>query len=176
MRNINNKFVGKSHNKGGWEKFASIAAVIALMVCSFAVGSVVMAKKQEVIKIDNFGISVILPDSWAGKYGHEIEGNSLGVYLLAQRNDKKSDYKDAGYLFWIDCLDEVYPMDYIYPEPGFTIATTANNTYRLRYPSDVQYDPRNAKITKEYTAMNNSIRDIQILLTDWMKNNSTNAF
>ena len=136
---------------------------------------VYIEKEQEIIAIDNFGISVILPDDWAGKYGYEINGNSLAVYLLSQREDRESDLTDDGNLFWIDCLDEVYPMDYIYPEPGRTIATTATNTYRLRQPSDVQYDIRNAAITEEYLAMRNSIGSIQILLTDWMTDNSTNA-
>ena len=176
MKNIKKEVVGRTHNIGGWKRFISVAAVIALIIGSFAVGSVVIAKKQEVIKIDNFGISIILPDSWAGKYGYEIDGNTLAVYQIATHDNKASDWYGQGYLFWIDCLDEVYPMNYVYPEPGFTIATTASNTYRLRRASDIQYDFKNKSASKEYLEMSNTIGEIQIVLIDWMKNNSTNLF
>jgi len=174
---------GIQRRKRSIRRMVSIAAVLVLMVSSFTIGSIAMAKEvivyvekeQEIITIDNFGISAILPDDWAGKYGYEISGNNLAVYLLAQREDRESEYKDQGYLFWIDCLDEIYPIDYIYPEPGYTIATTATNTYRLRRASDIQYDFRNPAIAEDYVVMSNSIGDIQILLTDWLKNNSTNA-
>jgi len=174
---------GRQRRNHSLRRMVSIAAVLVLMVASFATGAIALAKEtivyvekeQEIIAIDNFGISVILPDDWAGKYGYEITGNNLAVYLLAQREDRESEWKDEGYLFWIDCLDEVYPLDYIYPEPGYTIATTATNTYRLRRASDIQYDFRNPAIAEKYVAMSDSIGDIQILLTDWLKNISTNA-
>jgi len=173
---------GIQRRKQSIRRMVSIAAVLVLVVSSFTIGGIAMAKEtivyvekeQEIIAIDNFGISVILPDDWAGKYGYEISGNNLAVYLLAQREDRESEWKDEGYLFFIDCLDEVYPMDYIYPEPGYTIATTSTNTYRLRRASDIQYDFRNPSIADEYVAMSNSVSNIQILLTDWLKDNSKN--
>ena len=175
---------GRIHRNRRIRRAAGVAAVLALMVVSFTVGAVALAKapeivyverEQPIITIGDSGISLVLPDDWAGKYGVETNGNNIAVYQLAQRNDQHSPYKNAGYLFWVDCLDGVYPMDYSYPEPGYTIATTATNTYRLKIASDVQYDSANEAVANEYVALSQSISNIKIQLSDWMANNSTNA-
>ena len=175
---------GRARRNRNIRRVTSLAAVLLLMVGSFAVGALALArepetvyvqKEQEIVVVGDSGISLVLPDAWAGKYGVESNGNNIAVYLLAQRGDRQSPYRDAGYLFWVDCLDGVYPMDYVYPEPGYTIAATADHTYRLKIASDVQYDSGNPAVAQEYAALSQSIGDIQILLSDWMRDNSTNA-
>lgn len=173
----------RRHRNQGIRRMVSAAAVLALMVCSFAAGAFAFAKEpeiiyvekeQEIITIGDSGISLILPDEWAGKYGYDADGNNIAVYQLAT-HEKSGDWGGAGYLFWISCLDGLYPMDYTYPQPGYTIATTAAQTYCLIRASDVQYDPSDEAVAEEYLSMSGSISQIQILLTDWMTDNSTNA-
>ena len=85
--NVNDKLIRQAeqipnyrrgHRRRSIRQLATIAAVIALMVCSFSVGALAFAEKiyveksQESIDISDFGISLILPDEWAGKYGYDI--------------------------------------------------------------------------------------------------------
>lgn len=158
---------------------AAVAAVVALMIGSFRVGAlafpreIYIEKQQEIINIGGFGLSLILPDAWAGKYSCDIlDGGDVCVYSRAARADG-TDY--AGSLFWVECLDGQYPPDFSYAQPGYTIATTATHTYRLVLASDVQYDTGNPKIAGEYTALYESIPQIKILLSDWLTEHSENA-
>ena len=169
------------HRKRNIRRMASMAAVIALMVCSFATGAfaftkepetIYIEKEQEIIKVGDSGITLILPDEWAGKYGYEINGNSVGVYHLATRENKT--WADAGYIFRVECIEGIYPIDYVFAVPGYTIATTATHSYILYFASDVQYDSWDEVSSKEYLALFHSANKIQILLTDWMNTNSTN--
>ncbi len=170
------------HRRDRNRKLAALAAVAALMVCSFGVGArafaetVYVEKEPESIDMEEFGISLILPDDWAGKYGYDrLEGGDLRVYSLAAREEETADGTGfKGSLFWVECIDGQYPMDMIYPQPGYTIAATAAHTYRLVLASDVQYDPQNARAAEEYTALYDSIPRIKILLSDWLTESSTN--
>ena len=64
------------HQYKGIKRFSAIAAILVLMVCSFGVGAVSFAKEtiveipieQEMITLDEIGLTVILPDEWKGKY------------------------------------------------------------------------------------------------------------
>ena len=179
---------GRAQRVRSVRRMVLIAAAIVLMAGSFTIGAFAMQREpetiiievpgeaeivfvereQEIILVGDSGISLILTDLWVGKYGVEIDGDTIAVYLLSQRNDGDSDYNEAGYLFWVDQLEGVYPMDYIYPEPGYTIAVTNTSTYRLRRASDIQYDINNAAIASEYDALSQNISEIQILLTGWI--------
>lgn len=173
---------GRIHRNHRVRRLVLIAAIIALMTCSFVVGAFAFAqepkttyieKEQEIIPIGDSGISLILPEEWAGKYGYDVDGKNISVYQLAT-HEKSGDWGGAGYLFFIDCIEGVYPMDYVYPMPGYTIATTATHTYLLARASDVQYDPSDEAVAAEYDEMSRSINEIQILLSDWMAQNSVN--
>ena len=189
--NVNDKLVrqaeqtpnyGREHRKRHIRQLVAIAAVIALMVCSFSVGALAFAKKiyiekdQETIKISDFGISLILPDEWAGKYGYDIlaDGNTRVYSLAAQENETNDGTNLKGTLFWVECIDGQFPMDFSYAQPGYTIAATDTHTYRLVLASDVQYDSGDAKIADEYLSLYDSIPQIKILLSDWLTDNSLN--
>ena len=160
--NVNDKLIRQAeqipnyrrgHRRRSIRQLATIAAVIALMVCSFSVGALAFAEKiyveksQESIDISDFGISLILTDN-----GTNLKGS----------------------LFWVECIDGQFPMDFSYAQPGYTIATTATHTFRLVLASDVQYDSGNAKIADEYLSLYDSIPQIKILLSDWLTDNSLN--
>lgn len=189
--NVNDKLIRQAeqipnyrrgHRRRSIRQLATIAAVIALMVCSFSVGALAFAEKiyveksQESIDISDFGISLILPDEWAGKYGYDIfDDGGIEVYSLAAREEETDNGTNLkGSLFWVECIDGQFPMDFSYAQPGYTIATTATHTFRLVLASDVQYDSGNAKIADEYLSLYDSIPQIKILLSDWLTDNSLN--
>ena len=189
--NVNDQFVRQAeqipnykqeHRRRSIRQFATLAAVIALMVCSFSVGAlafrekIYIEKSQEIIDIRDFGISLILPDEWAGKYGYDIFDNGdIEVYSLSAREDETKDGTNLkGTLFWIECMDGQFPMDFSYAQPGYTIATTATHTYRLVMASDVQYNSSNVQIADEYLSLYDSISQIRILLSDWLADTSSN--
>lgn len=175
---------GRAQRRRRVRRILSVAAMLVLLAGSFAVGSLTAAanadpiyieKTQELIVVGDSGITLVLPESWAGKYGYEVDGENIAVYHRATHEDSSSDWQGAGYLFWINCVEELYPLDYSYPAPGYTIATTDTHTYMLIRASDVQYDPQNEALAAEYLALSAGIQDIQILLTDWMRQHSSNA-
>jgi len=160
-------------------RVASIAAVLVLMVGSFAVGAVAMAKEtiiyveteQEIIQVGDSGITLILPDTWKDKYGYEQDGNNVTVYHLATREALVY----GGDLFRIYCIEGLYPMDYIYPEPGFTIAITQTHTYRVSYPSDVQFDPSDPELWAAYDTLYDDLKKVEIVMSAEMLANTMNA-
>ena len=189
--NVNDKLIRQAeqipnyrrgHRRRSIRQLATIAAVIALMVCSFSVGALAFSEKiyveknQEIIDISDFGISLILPDEWSGKYGYDIfDDGDIEVYSLAAREEETDNGTNLkGSLFWVECIDGQFPMDFSYAQPGYTIATTATHTFRLVLASDVQYDSGNAKIADEYLSLYDSIPQIKILLSDWLTDNSLN--
>jgi hypothetical protein len=190
--NIHDELIEQARSAPNYERrrnrrklrgFVAAAAAIALMATSFAVGALAFqlepepVREPETIVIGDSGITLILPDEWAGKYGAETsaDGGTITVYHLGTREDADSAYKGAGVLFRIVRGDELLPIDYVYPVPGYTIASTADTTYSLLMASDVQYDQFNPVTSKEYLELSNSVGKIQILLTDWLTKNSTNV-
>ena len=170
-----------------------IAAVISLMAGSFVVGAVAMSKEpeiiyevveeivyvekeQEIIVVDDSGISLILPDSWKGKYGYEHSDSQssyeyIDVFHLATRES----FEYGGVLFQVAWVEELYPLDYTYPQAGFTIALTETHTYRMIYPSDVQVDIHNPEAWAEYDALYADINNIKIVMTAETLANTMNA-
>ncbi|MCL2152756.1 MAG: hypothetical protein FWH57_07350 [Oscillospiraceae bacterium] len=170
---------GQYRRNRGVRRMAFAAAVLVLMIGSFAVGAIALAKEtivyvekeQEIVKVGDSGISLILPDEWKDKYGYELDGDNLTVYHLATRES----FEYGGVLFWIDRVDERYPLDYTYPEPAFTIAITENSTYRFRLPSDIQIDINSPEAWAEYDKLSEEIVSIEIIMTSQMLASTTNA-
>ena len=117
--NVNDKLIRQAeqipnyrrgHRRRSIRQLATIAAVIALMVCSFSVGALAFSEKiyveknQEIIDISDFGISLILPDEWSGKYGYDIlDDGDIKVYSLAAREEETDNGTNLkGSLFWVN--------------------------------------------------------------------------
>ena len=79
----------RQHRQKGFKRFTAIAAVIALMVCSFTVGAVAFAKEivvevpveQETIELKEIGLTLILPDNWKDKYALEYDADFKEYYI-----------------------------------------------------------------------------------------------
>jgi len=93
------------------------------------------------------------------------------VYHSATR--ERLEY-DAGLLFEISFTDEFRPLDYIWPQPGFTVAITEHGTYVLLYPSDVQFDMDDPISSAEYMALSEDVKNIEIVMSTELLSNTIN--
>jgi len=180
---------GRQRRNHSIRRMVSIAAVLALMVASFAAGAIALAKEtivyvekaKEIIEVGNSGITLILPDTWKDKYEyvlHDSGVNADGIYInlsvIHSATRERLEY-EAGVLFSIHFTDERRPMDYIWPWPGFTIAVTETGTFHLIYPSDVQFDESDPETRAEYEELSADIRNIRIIMSTEMLANTMNA-
>ncbi len=141
---------------GGLRRLLAAAVVLALMAISFTAGALAFSREvpaeQEMIELPGIGLTLILPDSWKGRYGVEMneDGSVCGVYVKMVHEADEA----VGYLFWVgQAYDE--PMTPAELEersaiPCRYLFSTANATYSINYASDVEYDPEDPEETQEY--------------------------
>ena len=144
----------------------ALAAAVVLMTASFAAGALSGDRGPETIPIPETGLTVVLPESWRGKCGYDIQNGALGVYLRAARTGEGLD--DAGYLFTVECRQGSCDPAADFAARQYVIASTPKETYFLILPSDVQYDPNDAAVAQEYLNMSQQIGEVQVLLADWL--------
>lgn len=92
--------------------------------------------------------TIELPQEWAGKIGYTRQNDSLTFVHLASR--EVEGYEQEGVLFWINRTEGYYPADYLYPQPGWSLAATEDYTIYLCSASDVQYPSYMDEIAEEY--------------------------
>ena len=187
--NVNDKLVqqaeqtpnyGREHRKRSIRQLVAIAATIALMVCSFTVGALAFAKEtivevpveQETITIEEIGLTLILPDSWKGKYAFERDDTfkEYHVYNPAIREAIGGDSEtllSGGMLFYLKLWDEQLTKEQVdaggewdYARCRY-IMTTKDGTYLLYYASDVQFTQ---ETMDEYRQMESEISDIRFVV------------
>ena len=176
-------------------RIVSIAAVVAISMVSFAIGAlainknpetifventVYVEKEQEIIVFGNSGISLILPDWWEGRYEYEIydsgvnaDGKFINLVVYHTATRERLEY-DAGILFGISFTDELRPLDYIWPSPGFTIAISESGAYVFGYPSDVQFDMDDPVSMAEFEKLSADIKNIEIVMSTELLTNTIN--
>ena len=187
--NVNDKLVqqaeqtpnyGREHRKRGIRQLVAIAATIALMVCSFTVGALAFAKEtivevpveQETITIEEIGLTLILPDSWKGKYAFEQDNDfkEYHVYNPAIREAMGGDSEtllSGGMLFYLKLWDEQLTKEQVDAGGEWDYAgcryvmTTKNGTYLLYYASDLQFTQ---ETMDEYRQMETEISDIRFVV------------
>ena len=157
---------GRRRITGRLRRALALAAAAVLMTASFAAGALSGGRGPETIPIPETGLTVVLPESWRGKCGYELQDGSLGVYLRAARTGEGLD--DAGYLFTVECRQGSCDPAADFAARQYVIASTPKETYFLILPSDVQYDPNNAAVAREYLNMSQQIGEVQVLLADWL--------
>ena len=187
--NVNDKLVqqaeqtpnyGREHRKRGVRQLVAIAATVALMVCSFTVGALAFAKEtivevpveQETITIEEIGLTLILPDSWKGKYAFEQDNDfkEYHVYNPAIREAMGGDSEtllSGGMLFYLKLWDEQLTKEQVDAGGEWDYAgcryvmTTKDGTYLLYYASDVQFTQ---ETMDEYRQMESEISDIRFVV------------
>ena len=172
----------QSYRKGGpymLRKIAALAAVIVLMVCSGTVGAIAFSNetivevpvKQETIELEAIGLTLILPDSWEGRYSVEMDADGEGccVYALFP-HESVNGWGSKGYLFWVgQSYNEPLTPQQLQdrsPVPCIYLFATSEGTYDLKLASDVAYDPNDPEITELYTTMYQQIADIQVVVNN----------
>lgn len=171
--------------KKGFKSLVAVAAVIALMVCSFCVGAVAFAKEivvevpveQEAIEIEEIGLTLILPDSWKGKYAFEQDNDFKEYYIYnpairEATGGNSENLLSGGALFYIKLWDEQLTKDQVDAGGEWSYAhceyimTTQDGTYLLYYASDVQFTP---KTEAEYRQMESEIANIRFVVDNALK-------
>lgn len=161
----------RRRKRGGWgRRLLAAAAVLALMAASFTVGALAFSRavpaEQETIELPDIGLTLILPDSWKGHYGVEMngDGSSCGVYA---KTAHEAD-GEVGYLFWVgQAYDEpMTPAELKEqsPVPCRYLFSTANATYSINYASDVEYDPDDPEEAQEYLQLWREKEQIRFLV------------
>lgn len=167
-------------------RVAGLAAALAVMVGgAFGLGATVFAQEtqievevpveQESVTLDDFGLTLILPDSWADKYALErSQGEGYDQYVFYSpefRANFTSGGDIGGVLFYVNYYEGVFATQsevedangtWNYAEHRY-IATTRDGTYVLYYPSDMQVHPFNGDY-ELYSEMESEIGQIRFVL------------
>lgn len=157
----------------------AMAAALVLMVTSFSAGAIAFAREivvkvpmeQEILMLEGVNLTLIFPDSWAGQYAVEKNGQNYVVYNPKMREavGEGTYLLDGGVLFTIVCYEEAMTEgQFIENGLDFTayryLLATSDRTYVLRYASDVQYDPEDEEQKSTYQKMMSEIKDIQFVV------------
>lgn len=180
---------GRQRRQKWLRRFSAAAAVVALMVCSGAVGAIAFGKENivevpvepETITLADIGLTLILPDEWKGQYGVEMneDGTGCAVYVKSIHDDS-GPWAGEGYLFWIGAASSDGPLtpEELYawsPTPCLYLFSTADRTYILEKHSDVQYDPNDPEQAALYTAMSQQIQDIVFIVDTQLSERLTSS-
>lgn len=167
------------HHRQTIRRFLIAAAAFVLMACSFSAGAFAFAREtvvevpveQEMIKLEEINLTLILPDDWKGKYSVEASDQNYIVYHTQVREDVSAgiDAFDGGVLFYIVCYEESMTSEQ-FMEKGYDFVqyrylfSTSDKTYILCYPGDVQWNPENSEQETEYLGMEGEIKDIKFVV------------
>lgn len=168
-------------------RLLAMAAVIALMVFSGAVGAVAFSQEtilevpveQETVVLEEIGLTLIFPDSWKGRY--EVIEDTFApynspmweicvksVYDAKTPTEEFEDILYRGTLFYVfQCSDHSMSAEEFESESGIAgigryLFSTESATYAIMYTTDVQVDPKNLEQREEFHFMEQTISDIQV--------------
>lgn len=171
---------GRQRRSGLRRKIAGIAAVIVLMACSGAVGALAfsretvteVAAQQETVELAGIGVTVLLPDSWVGKY--EVVQDSFLPYNSAMWEFcAKSVYEDGtfyrGSLFTVFQYADYSMSAEEFAQSGLAgigqyLFATEDATYAVMYAGDVQYDPDNAAQQETWYALSQTVQEVRFVI------------
>ena len=171
---------GRQRRSGLRRKIAGIAAVIVLMACSGAVGALAFSREtvtevpaqQETVELAGIGVTVLLPDSWVGKY--EVVQDSFLPYNSAMWEFcAKSVYEDGtfyrGSLFTVFQYADYSMSAEEFDQSGLAgigqyLFATEDATYAVMYAGDVQYDPDNAAQQETWYALSQTVQEVRFVI------------
>lgn len=173
-------------------KVAAAAAAVAMMVCSGAVGAaafsreIVVPVEQETVELAELGLTLILPDSWEGRY--EVIKEIFApydspmwtfcvkaVYDARTPADETGEVVYQGMLFTVfQCADWSMSAQEFLEESaiagiGKYLFATENATYAVMYAADVQFDPGDEAQAEEYHQMFDTMKDVRFLVSGVME-------
>lgn len=164
----------------------AVAAVLVLMSTSFTAGALVFAREtvveQETVELTQLGMTLILPDSWKGRY--EVVPGVFEPYdspmwtICVKAIYDAGETNEYGSLFQGMLFDVFQYTDYPISEEEFAesgiagigryLFATENATYAIMYATDVQYDtstPEKAEMYgAEYADMASGMKEIRVII------------
>ena len=154
----------------GLRRLLAVSVMLVLMAASFTVGALAFSREvpaeQESIELPGIGLTLILPDSWKGRYGVEMneDGSVCGVYVKMVHEADEA----VGYLFRVGkAYDEPLTPAELEERshvPCRYLFSTAEGTYSMDFASDVQYDPSDPEQTQEYLQLWKEKEQIRFLV------------
>lgn len=163
------------------KRVLALAAVVALMACSFTVGAMAFSTEsvvevpvpveQESVTLDELGLTLIFPDSWKGQYTLEkTTPYEYNLFITSIREKTEASWGvPGGMLFCILEIGEVLTPEQV-EESEWNFAanrylfSTRDSTYLLYYASDVQWDWNDPEQEALYRRMESEIKDIRIVV------------
>ena len=174
-------------------RLAAIAAVVALMAASMAVGALAFSTEivvevpviaeQEALVLEDLHLTLLFPGSWKGRYEvvqevFEPYGSPMwtvcvkSIYDAGDTDEWGTPY--VGMLFVVfQCADVPLSRQEFEEESGIGgigryLFATENGTYAIMYATDVQFDlsdPEKAEAySGEYNSMAAEMKDIHIVV------------
>lgn len=146
----------EQHRQKRIRKLLAATGALLLMLFSFSVGAMAFSSeimievpvKQEILELEGVKLTLILPDSWEGRYSAGRKGADFVVYnpQIKEAVSDGTDLLDGGVLFTIVCYEEsMTEKQFIENGLDFTayryLLATSDKTFVLHYASDVQYNP-----------------------------------
>ena len=179
----------RGHRKGVFRKVLTVAAVLALMICSSVVGALAFSREtvvevpaaQETITFEEIGLTLILPDSWEGRY-EVIEDTFVpynspmwevcvkSVYDAKTPADESGEILYRGTLFYVfqyadySMSAEEFAQDEGIAGIGRYLVSTEHATYAILYTTDVQFDPNDPAQAEEFRALEQTRTEIQVVV------------
>ena len=181
------------HRRKRIRQLLATAAALVLMFSSFSVGAIAFAREiiievpveQENVVLEEIGLTLILPDSWKGKY-EVIEDvfvpyNSTmwefcvkSVYDAQTPADESGQVLYRGTLFYIFQYTNYSMSAEEFEQSGIAgigryLFATENATYVIMYTTDIQFDPENSVQMDEFNAMEQSEKEIRFVVDNILK-------
>ncbi|MDE5802789.1 MAG: hypothetical protein K2I22_07750 [Lachnospiraceae bacterium] len=174
-------------------QFLTAVAALVLMVSSFSAGAIAFAHEiiievpieQEKVVLEEIGLTLILPDSWKGRY--EVIKDTFVPYNSTMWEFCVKSIYDAqipigesdellyrGTLFYIFQYADYCMSAEEFEQSGIAgigryLFATENATYAIMYATDVEFDPENSDHMDEWNAMEQSEKEIQFLIDNILK-------
>lgn len=180
------------------KRLVSTAAVLVLMACSGAVGALAFSREtitevpvqqvqailREKVEMQEIGVTVLLPDSWEGRY-EVVEdtftpyGTTMWEFCVRSVYEAKTPIDAAAGIFYRGTLFTVFQCaDYSMSAEEFAqgslagigqyLFATQNATYAVMYAGDVQFDPTNAEQQQDWYSMAQTTKDVRFVLSDML--------
>ncbi len=176
-----------------FRKIFALAAIVALMLCSGAVGALAFRQEtivevpahRETVELEEIGLTLVLPESWKGRY-EVVEttfaptGTAMWEFCVKSIYDSHTPLDEDGDIFIKGLLFSVlqceqYSMsaeDFMKESPlagmGRYLFATEDATYAIWYATDVQFKEDDPEQAEEYRSLAQDMSGIQIVMSGMM--------
>jgi|GEM_PF-6173338 len=117
--------------------------------------------------VANLDMTVVLPESWADRYGYAAYNTGVEIFCRATRDE----VGEAGRLLWLDFSPGQQPLDASYAAPLWVLAANSDYSVTLGHPSDAQ---ATVATQQEYAAMYAEVDRVRFELSPAMRENTFN--